>query len=190
LDYNKISITAKRWIFNKKEEVFGVRSIKGYVCIAIDLFASRPREVPFGKNIGKDDRAYQAFQMNNLTPFKSISEAQIARGELEERNDIGMVSIAWIEMKLAETLEEIYLLEGRKNLVVVRSCADEPNKFELVGYDVRDENPRYPLLGADLTDNGFVPFSSFDTAEYIASEENRQSGSPTSIANFTLERKE
>ena len=160
-----------------------MRIIKGVVCVAVVGKA----EVLFGKNMGRGQSYYESFCTNNMTPFINASESQIAKAELQNRCDIDAVSLAKLQIGLAETMEEVYLLRKRKRLIVVRKTPEFGEMF-LIGPSTERSSSRYPLYGASLAENGMQPFTSFELAEYTASEERRQSGCPVFIATFKIKR--
>jgi hypothetical protein len=160
-----------------------MRVIKGVVCVAVIDRA----EVLFGKNMGRGQRHYEAFCTNNMTPFLNASESQAAKAELQNRSDVDAVSLAKIQIGLAETTEEIYSLRAKKSLIVARKMP-EFGEMILVGAFTEGSPSRYPLYGTLLADNGLQPFTSFESAQYTASEEHRQSGCPVFIATFRIKR--
>jgi len=160
-----------------------MRKIRGLICIAV----SKSGGFFFGKNMGGGRiGAFENFQTNGLTPFVSLAEAEVAKEEIRMISDfkINGVSIIHIEMGLAETMQEIYSLRRKRNLIVVRK---DDNNFLLIG-KLNEKFCRYPLYGSLLQDNGMQPFNSFKNAEWTAKEENRQSGCPVFMATLKIKR--
>lgn len=166
-----------------------MRKIRGFVCIAGNKnYAGEEQiaEILFGRNMGGGKIGnFENFQTNNLTPFKSLSKAKAAAEGISNMRDVVSVSFAHIRMDIIETEEEISCFKGKRNLVVVRK--EEEGLGLLIG-EAREGAGRYPLYGSELALNGMKPFSSFDDAYYVASEEHRQSQCPAFLATFKLKR--
>jgi len=160
-----------------------MRIIEGVVCIAVVDGA----EVLFGKNTGEGQGGHQNFCTNDLTPFLNVSEAKNAKAELKNRFGAEAVSLAKLRIDLAETSRESYMLRKRRRLIVVRKMP-EFKETVLIGASNKSARSRYPLYGALLGENGFQSFTSFEPAEYAASEEHRQSGCPVFLATFKFKR--
>ena len=160
-----------------------MEAIKGFVCIAV----IDETEVLFGKNMGRGQGHYESLQSNSLTPFAGYHEARAAANELRKRKDVRETSIAILEMALAETIREVYVFRRKRNLVVVRQTP-EFRETILIGTLAGECFSRYPLYGALLAENGLRPFTSFQSAMYIAREEARQTQCPVSIATFKIKR--
>lgn len=161
-----------------------MRLIKGIVCIAKNVMGYG---ILFGKNMGKGTDHYENFCSNGMTPFKNIAEARTAGAEIKMIQDIVSVSLVRIKIDVAENNEELCSLKRKKSLIVIRKEVD----FEglvLIGHLPDGHHGRYPLLGAELSDNDMEPLTSFDVAEYVAQEEHRQSACPVSIASFKFKR--
>lgn len=160
-----------------------MKTIQGFVCIVI----MNRREILFGKNMGGGQGHYENFCTNDMTPFKDVSEAQIAKDELQKRSSIQKVSLAELHICLAETMEEIFLLQKEKKIIVIRKAPDKFLPIVLIGKFEESCN-RYPLYGSELSDNGMRPFTSFEKAHYTAGEESRQASCPATLATFEIKR--
>jgi hypothetical protein len=161
-----------------------MRIIKGFICVA----AMDKTEVLFGKNMGRGQFHYENFCSNDMTPFTNIFEAKVAQAELQKRSDFDSIYLAGICIGLAETMEEIYSLEKKRRLIVVRKTS-EFKEVILIGPCTQEALERYPLYGALLEENGLKPFTSFGPAQYTAGEEHRQTGGcPVFIATFRFKK--
>lgn len=160
-----------------------MKAIKGVVCIAVIDRA----EVLFGKNMERGQGHYESLQSNGLTSFADYHEARVAADELRKRKDVCEVSVAILEMTLAETAREAFAFRRKRSLVAVRQIP-ESRETILIGAPVGESFSRYPLYGALLEENGLRPFTSFRPAMYTAQEEARQTQCPVSIATFKLKR--
>lgn len=167
-----------------------MRIIEGYVCIAVFDGGFGLREILFGKDMQDANRTYSNIAINDLTPFENISEAQIAKKELEERDDMKNVSMGSLKMKLAETEEEVFSLEDEKNLiVVVRFIEGGLVDFELIGPCTEGASNRYPRMGSLLEESDWKPFPRYtEELFWVLKEEARQTKAWTSIATFSLQR--
>lgn len=164
-----------------------MREIKGFVCLVVPRDTFSTIELLFGKNMGNGQGHYESLESNDLTLFTNRREAQLARDELKQRKDFSEVSLVRIEINMAETLEEADSLRRRKNLIVVRKNPEFFNETLLIGRAI-EERRRYPLYGSLLSDNGMLPFTEFESAEYTAKEEHRQAQCPSFIATFKIKR--
>jgi hypothetical protein len=163
-----------------------MREIKGYVCRA--KCKNNPRELLFGKNIGNGmgRKNYSNFETNNLTPYATLKEAKKALLNVLKISDVLSAKVQKIEMKLAETVDDCFLFENEKDLIVV--WKDDRGNMNLRGPfvegtgDVRSAVPGMPSIY-----NGYITFKSYSAAEYVLSEVCRQAQSPARFATFSLE---
>ncbi len=165
-----------------------MKEIRGFVCIA-DVVEGKKVEIRFlfGKNMGRGTGAYESLETNGLTPFANLAEARIAKEQLQHRKNpqFKMVSIAKIEMELAENEKDLFLLRKRKRLVVIMRIPDSKETIP-IGRFVEGRPSCYPVPGAYLSDNGLKPFPSFERAEYVGQEVMRQAQCGAQIATFKL----
>ena len=181
-----------------------MRDIKGSVCIARFRDGYGQGELLFGKRMNKLQNIYENFQVNNLTPYETIGPARKAYEKLTARIDFSTAQLGHLEMKVAETLDEIKFLQSKNvclNSRRIQSIMSLKNKKSLVVIMLTESSQKV-LIGpivkgglrfggipaAFLYDNGFRTFDSFERAEYIGQEVNRQARLPINMATFKLKR--
>ncbi len=157
-----------------------MKKIEGFLWLA---FTKSGRGFFFGAD-KHNLSGFESFCTNDLTPFPTREKALTACSALEERKDFVRSELVEIKMEMAETDEECYKLDGKKNLVVLMK--GDGGTF-LVGRLVSEKRHLYPLPGALLVDNGFKPFVDFEDAFDAAGQINRQ-GAPATLATFKLKR--
>ena len=159
-----------------------MRFVRGFICLA----QAEGQLIPFGTNSGGGQRMYESLYTNGLTPFPNRVVAIQARMQLLKRSDLGAISLAYLEMDVAETEEEITkLATGDRFAVVVRL---DKNEYRLLGRPVEGKPEAYPLPGADLRDNEMQTWPSLEVAVDAARDTARQTMSWTTVAAFRLKR--
>jgi len=169
-----------------------MRKIEGYICLVKDQTGSIVTEYMFGKRIDTSITFnHQNFQSNNLTTFSNLAEAQRAKRQLETRNDFGPqreVSLAIVKMFLMEEDSEVEFFKKKKRNLIVVMLDREAGITVLVGRFVDGKPGMHPLYGARLEYNGMKTISSFDYADFVASEIQRQAQCLSPIGTFHLKR--
>ena len=167
-----------------------MKEINGFVCVA--TIKSNPSRGVLGQQIlfgpsGSDNRFFNPanFETNGLTPFRSRRMALSGSKALERRGIFGRTWIATVEMKIAETEQEIYSLKNKHNLVVIKRDPDGLID-EILGPIVGKRPTLYPLPAARVIENGLKTFRSFEPALHVAKEVNRQAQQAIWVATFKL----
>ncbi|MFH1036528.1 MAG: hypothetical protein V1756_00455 [Patescibacteria group bacterium] len=176
----------------QRKEVMKLRKIKGFVCVAetkrgLGGFLEDDSYL-FGKNTdGLGDGSYNNIESNNLTSFETRFAARDAGREMRSKRMFRKISVAKIEISLAETQREADSLQRKTNLIVVRRMPEFGGACVLIGVSVEGRG-RYPLYGSTLSRNGLKTISNFESAKWIAQEENRQAGGPVTIGTFSIKK--
>ncbi len=166
-----------------------MRQIKGYICAArIENTESQNlREyVLFGKR--QDIRIkgdYEALATNNLSPYESLSDAELGQHDLIMIEDFDRVEIRKLELVVAESSENLNSFENETSLIVIWETFMGK---QLVGTYIGGRGLG-GVPGEYITRNGFKPFEEFKRANLVRSEARRQSeSSPATLAKFKISR--
>jgi len=162
-----------------------MKIIEGFCCLT-DVKANHPMQVLFGKNTRRGQGLYSSLQINRLVPFKTESEAKMAKKQLQQRKDMLSIIIVQIKITIAEQWSEIEKLPAKQNYIVVWEMNEE-KITELLGRYVEGKPGRYPIPGADLRYNGYSFIKDVDSADYIRSEVNRQGGGVGYIGTMEMQ---
>ncbi len=172
-----------------------LRTIEGYVCVAVkEAVVGREdvlidRQIFFGPPTDKAMTiyGYESMASNHFTPFATLEDAKSAQAKLKGRRDFKRVWIGYFEMTMAESDEENRdpLFGNSDSIVVVMQFEFD---WQLVGKLTFDGISLYPRLGADLFNNGLVPFTEFGMASFVQNDSQRQAWTLARLATFSLER--
>ena len=164
-----------------------MRTTEGFVCVA-EVKSDIELQMFFGWPIDKAliAQGYESFQSNGMTPFASFPAAVLARDAMQKRRDFRLVSIAKIEMTVAETPEDWKnpKFQGAGRWVVVFKADFNTNL--LIG-ELIHENQARAVPGEELITNGVVPFKSLTAAKHAVAEWSRQGASRAYISTFSSE---
>jgi len=159
-----------------------MRNVQGFVCVARPI-EDLERRLIFGKNQTNGTASYENLQTNDLQPYADLKDAKQGQTGLRQRKDISAVRIARLEMTIGDTAPDIARMMKKKDLIVIK--IDEGGHW-LYGPMVEGRPSIMPVPGAYLYDTNFTTFSSYEDAENVAREVNRQGRSAVWIATFKL----
>ena len=159
-----------------------MQNLTGFLCIAVPKESAK-RRIMFGQ--GDSEKPYSNFCGNGLKPYSTIERAKIGRKELLARGIFKKVTLAKISMEIARGREEMEFLRGKRDLVVLMFCEIS---VRMIGRWTKGAPSIYPLYGAEIEENGFSPYRSFDKVLYSATEAHRQGACPVALATFELEK--
>jgi len=174
-----------------------MRDVKGYVFVA-DWQTS---QCLLGRHPDPEcHQRYELFESNNFLTFETLEQTQegiadylhmVLVDEQEyqphDYKRVGSISPREIDMRIAESPEEIPSLQNGK-LVVIMNNYGIRNDNVLLGPRVKDKPFFCKNITSRITDTDFKTFHSLEEARKIASEISRQTECPTTIAKFLLRR--
>jgi len=157
------------------------QQVVGFLCVVAPKGNTKMR-IMFGQ--GEGERQYGNFYGNGLKPYQTIEEAKIGQKQLSARPDFKSVVLAKISMEIFRGTE-IETLHKKKNLAVLIFASV---RIRIIGRWIKNTPSAYPLYGADIENNGFRPYRSFQEAFFSASEAQRQAGCSVALATFKFVR--
>ena len=159
-----------------------MREVHGYVLLG----RQRMRVLLYGRPVTAS-QDYELLETNGVQPFDSLQQALIAQRRLEQDRRLESVNIKHLSMRIAESMEDNALLKRNHALIVILE-ETYPNRHLLFGRPVHGCTKRYDCVN-DLSQNEFMPFTSYagamDAAFQIAQQSHRQ----TRLATFHLTHK-
>jgi len=169
-----------------------MRKISGYLCAWIENGRFYKSEyVLCGKNTDETrKKLWQNFETNNLTPFKTESNAHKALEELLGMDITVSVQLAKVKMYMAVTLDEMQELRDSKSLVAIQHNDDEGStqSYTIFGPCRIDGAPTaYPLSGTLIGCNGLKGWKDYDAAFWAVNDICRQAQRKAYLADWNLE---
>ncbi|MBS3083782.1 hypothetical protein J4423_03190 [Candidatus Pacearchaeota archaeon] len=173
-----------------------MKNIKGYVFLA--KLVGSEREFLFGRKSETDgpERVYGDFESNGFKSYVYRRDVLVgAQNYVSQNSNVSNVDLAQIRLKIAENEEDLSYFIRRSDLIVILygSSLNLPNGI-MFGDIVSEKPNSLPLPGAELRDNGYVPFRKsegkhpFTLADSLRNELTRQANSLVAIAQFKLKR--